>query len=229
MQAPPAPRRPLVLPLLRQAYEIWSLEASWFLFYGFFMLAAAFALGQVPLVGLPLSLALDGPLSAGLVLATRRVTQGERPGPEDFMGGFHGARRMLLLAALSLLVSGLTVVGLVLLLVPGLIVAALLSVATPVLLLENRSLRGCLQRSTLLTRARLWPVAALALLQATLQALLSLPLVDSLLHGTEPTLPQVLPVFLGLGLLGPFHGILGTLLYFRLREESAGGELVKDL
>ena len=211
----PAPP-PLIMPLLQQTYEIWSLEASWFLFYGFFMLAAAYAAGQVPIAGLALSLALDGPLLGGLVLATRRILLQERPEAQDFMGGF---RRALPLAMLSLLISALTLLGLVLAIVPGLIVAALLSVAAPVLLLEGGGLRSCLEVSARLVRPRLWPVVALVVAQAALQVLLALPAMNALLQGQEATLTQALPLFLGLGLLGPFHGILSVVLYQRLRSE----------
>jgi hypothetical protein len=207
--APP----PLFLPALVQSYEIWSLESSWFLFYGFFMLVVALAAGQAPLVGLPLSLALDGPLVGGLVLATRRIQQGERPGIEDFMGGF---RRALPLAALSLIVAAITLAGLLLLLLPGLLAAALLGVATPVMLLESRGLRDSLEASARLVRPRLWPVATLMLLLAAVQGLLALPALGVLLRGEEPGLAQALPLFLGLGLLGPFHGILCAVLYQRL-------------
>ncbi|MDP2360315.1 MAG: hypothetical protein Q8O14_06130 [bacterium] len=216
----PTPRPALLLPLLRQTYEVWSLESNWFLFYGFFMLVAAYAAGQLPVLGLPLSLALEGPLAAGLILATRRVLLEERPGVEDFMGGFRGAQRLTLLALLSLLVSTLVLAGVLLLIVPGILLASLWAVALPALMLEGGGLLDCLRTSVALTRPRLGLVAVLVVAQGLIQLLLALPMARVVLAQGQPTLAQILPFLLGLGLLGPIHGILNTLLYLRLKEEA---------
>ncbi|MFA7331606.1 MAG: hypothetical protein WC326_11100 [Candidatus Delongbacteria bacterium] len=243
MKSPFARRPPLLRPLLRQAMETWSLESPAFLLYGLFMLLAGLAVGQLPLVGLVLTLAVEGPLAGGLILATRSVLLQERPTREDFLGGFQSVRRAFGLATLALivpllglsgwlLVSGaapwLTARGwaaaIPLLAVPGvlLVLAASLfyAVAAQVLLLEGQDPLRSLGASTRLVRRRPLAVALLLLFLALLQVLLALPTLRSLLTQQEPGWVQWVPYLLGMGLLGPFQGILGTLLYFRLRDEG---------
>lgn len=229
MQEFPSPNNPsprssgpvFVQRLLREVFETWTLESGWFLFYGFFMLMAGAALGQLPVVGILLALAVEGPLGVGLVLATRRVVLNERTGPEDLFGGFRGGTRILATSTLSLALMLLSLVGLVALLIPGLLVAALFSVALPVMVLEGGGVWDCLRRSTRMVRPRLWPVLALTLGIGLVEVLLALPTLTSLVAQAEPDTMQTLPFMLGMGLLGPLQGIFTTLLYLHLREEES--------
>jgi hypothetical protein len=244
MKRPRTGHARLVLPLLRQTVETWTLESGAFLLYGLFMLVASLVVGQLPLVGLVLALAVEGPLAGGLVLATRRVLLQERPEREDFLGGFTGIRRSLELSTLALIVPtlglgswlatsasapwlqahGLTwAVSLVAL--PGvaltLAAAWFFAVSSQVLLLEQVPVGRSLRVSWGLVRRRPFAVAALLILFAVLQFLLALPTLLAMLAQHEPTLMQWLPLLLGMLLLSPFQGILGTLLYFRLRDEGS--------
>lgn len=235
----------LLFALLRQSVETWSLESGAFLLYGLFMLVASFTVGQLPVAGLVLALALDGPLAGGVVLATRRLLLQERPEREDFLGGFRGWARAFGLATLALLVPLLGMAawlavsasqgwwtsrgwgwGIWLMGLAGaastLGAAWFFTLSAQVLLLERRDLSGSLRRSAQLVSRRPFSVALLLILLVLAQVLLALPTLAAMLAGSEPSLMQWLPFLLGMGLLGPFQGILGTLLYFRLREEEGG-------
>jgi hypothetical protein len=208
--------------LLRQSFETWTLESGWFLFYGFFMLMAGAALGQIPVAGLVLALAVEGPLAVGLVMATRRVALHERTGPEDLFAGFRGMALATSTGMLALSVAGLSLLGFVALIVPGLLAAAFFSVALPVMVLEGCGVLESLKRSARLVKPRLAPILLIMLGFGLLELLLALPTLRTLLNGAggEPDTMQTLPFMLGMGLLGPLQGIVSTLLYMHLREES---------
>lgn len=224
-QVEPSPRQPsaatFFAQLMRQTFETWTLESGWFLFYGFFMLMVGTALAQIPMVGVLLSLAVDGPLGAGLVLATRSVALNERTGPDDLFGGFRSLRLALANASLSLLVTMLSLAGTILLVLPGMLVAALASVALPVMILEGGGVMACLRRSYRMVRPRLWPVVLLVLLFGVVELMLALPSLRTLLAEAAPDTMQTLPFMLGMGLLGPLQGIASTLLYLQLREAES--------
>ena len=67
----------------------------------------------------------------------------------------------LQLAAVSLVVSAVVLVGLALLIVPGLLVFPLLVLATPLVSLERTGVRSALRRSVAMVRGHYWPAAAL--------------------------------------------------------------------
>lgn len=209
--------------LLRQSFETWTLESGWFLFYGFFMLMAGAGLGQLPVAGLALALAVEGPLGVGLVMATRRVMLNERTGPEDLFTGFRALALALSSSLLALAVALLSLVGLALILLPGLLAAALFSVALPVMVLEGKGVGEALKRSARLVRPRLLPILALMVAFGLVELLLALPTLQTLLatDAAEPDTLQSLPFMLGMGLLGPLQGIVSTLLYLHLHEEEA--------
>jgi len=235
-------RPPLLAPLLRRTLDVWTLESRAFLLFGLLMVTAGLALGQVPVLGLVAALAVEGPLGGGLVLATLRVLQDERPGREDFLGGFRPVARLAGLGMLALLpatlalaawlllgflasglglgAAGVALVGLPLLALV-LVAAVLWSVAVPVLVLEGGTIATVLAGSARLVRRRPWAVALLQLLLLALQMLLALPTLRDLAGQVQPGASASLPFLLGLVLLGPLHGILGTLLYLRLREEGS--------
>jgi hypothetical protein len=234
-------RPPLLAPLLRRTLDVWTLESRAFLLYGLFMVTAGIVLGQLPVMGLVAALAVDGPLAGGLVLATLRVLQEERPGREDFLGGFRPAARLAGLGMLAMLpatlalaawllmgslatwlgigAGGVALVGLPLLVVV-LVAAVLWSVAVPVMMLEGGAVASALRASARLVRRRPWQVALLQVLLLALQMLLALPTLRDLAGQTQPGVSASLPFLLGLVLLGPLQGILTTLLYLRLREEG---------
>lgn len=242
----PRHRPPLLGPLLLRGYEVWSLESGWFLFYGFFMLAAGMGLLAVPVAGIPLALLAEGPLAGGLVLAVRRVLLQERPGIEDFLGGFRGWERLAGLSLLALALAPLSLAALVLPILPELAAgwragagpavpalwlgagcllllfaaSAFLVMAVPALLLERAGPARALLASWRLARRRPGAVLLLVALLDLVQALLARPALVQQLHQQAPGAAATLPLILGMGLLGPIQGVLATLLYLRLRQEE---------
>jgi hypothetical protein len=208
-------REPLLRPVLQRSFDLWRLEAPRFLAFGLLATMLGLLLGQAPLIGLPLSLAVDGPLAAGLVRAARRVSAGERPGSEDFL---LRPEEIAPFAVLGLVTQGLALLASLLLLLPGLLLAALFAVAIPLQLDEPKRVGLTLAGSIALVRPRLGAVFGLTLLLAGLELLLSWPLLAHLLGGGQPTAELLLPLVLGLCLLTPFQGIVAAVLYEHLRR-----------
>lgn len=237
---PTASRPALLGPLFRRALDVWALESRAFLLYGLFMLTAGLVAGQLPVVGVAAALAVGGPLGGGLVLATLRVLQEERPGRDDFLGGFRplsrlaGLAMLAILPAILLLTAWLAVTLLTpylgggslalaaagLLLAPVVVASVLWTVALPALVLEGGSLRHALGASVRLVLRR--PVAV-ALVEGVVLAanlLIGFPALRDLAANVQPSWQTNLPFLLGAVLLGPLQGILTTLLYLRLRGEG---------
>lgn len=208
-------REPLLLPVLQESFNVWRQEAPRFLAFGLLATTAGLLLGQLPLIGLPLSLAVDGPLLAGLVRATRAVRAGERPGAETFL---LRPEEMAPFALLALATQACVLLGSLLLLLPGLLAMAWFSVAIPEQLDEPGPLAAVLKRSALLVQPRLGSVLALSLLLSGFELLLSLPMLSMVVDGVQPGPEQLLPLLTGLCLLMPFQGIAACVLHEKLRR-----------
>jgi hypothetical protein len=237
---PTASRPALLGPLFRRTLDVWTLESRAFLLYGLFMLTAGLAAGQLPVVGMAAALAVGGPMGGGLVLATMRVLQEERPGRDDFLGGFQPVSRLAGLAMLAilpaiLLVAAWLALSLVthhvgggsvalalagLFLAPVLVASVLWTVALPALVLEGGSLRHALGASVRLVLRRPLAVALVEAVALAANVLISFPAVRDLAANAQPSWQANVPFLLGAVLLGPLQGILTTLLYLRLREEE---------
>lgn len=204
---------PLVLPVLQESFDLWRQEAPRFLAFGALATVVGVLVGQLPLIGLPLALAIEGPLAAGLARAAWRLRAGERPGAEDFL---LRPEQWAPFLALSLTVQCLFLLGALLLVVPGLLAMAWFSVAVPAQLRTPGPLVVTLRRSVALVQPRLFSVLGLTLLLAGFELLISLPIFRSLLDGTQPTLERLLPLLIGLCLLTPLQGIAAAVLHDRL-------------
>lgn len=237
---PTASRPSLLGPLFRRTLDVWTLESRAFLLYGLFMLTGGLVAGQLPVVGMAAALAVGGPMGGGLVLATVRVLQEERPGRDDFLGGFQPLSRLAGLAMLAILPAILLVaawlalsllnphlgggtaalVAAALLLAPVLVVSVLWTVSLPALVLEGGSLRQALGASVRLVLRRPMAVALVEGVVLAANLLISFPAVRDLAANVQPSWQTNVPFLLGAVLLGPLQGILTTLLYLRLREEE---------
>lgn len=200
--------------LMGAGIQIWSAESMRFLGYGLLMLLASFVVTQLPIIGFPLALMLEGPLVAGVVHATRRIQLHERPEVDDFIAGFAQTLPLGIASLASALVAAL---GTVLLILPGLIAASVLWILIPVLVAEGGTLQSAFVRSWNLARPQLLPLVLLRLAFFVLEFLIVLPPMEALFKGVQPSIEQVLPALLGAWLLGPFKAILATLVYSRLR------------
>jgi hypothetical protein len=207
--------------LFKAGLHVWSMESTRFLGFGLLMLLGSFTVTQIPVLGIVLGLALEGPLVAGVALATRRVLLGERPEPEDFAGGFSNMRVFLLLASAALI--SMAIVGLgSLLILPGIFAAAVFWIVVPVLVFEGGNVRTALKRCLELSRPQLFQLIVIRLLFLAVEVLVMIPVLEAMLAGGQPTLSQLMPGLLAAWLLGPFQAILATLAYFKLRGGPEG-------
>jgi hypothetical protein len=204
----------ILLPVLLKGFEIWRLEAFSFLAFGVFMVAVSMLLGQVPLFGLALSLAVNGPLVAGIVHATRKSVLNEKPTINDFL---KGAELMGPLMALSLVTSVLTYLGLFLLIIPGLVAHVLFCLVIPMMICEGRDIKSSIIESVNLTKQYFLPVLGLVSIFLVIEIIFTLPSLKSILQQTEPAFSVIAPAALGMVLFGPLSAIVTALLYFRLR------------
>ncbi len=202
--------------LFKAGLHVWSLESTRFLGFGLLMLLGSFTVTQIPVLGFVLGLALEGPLVAGVALASRRVLLGERPETEDFAGGFSSVHAFLLLASAALITMAIAGLG-ALLILPGIFAAAVFWIVIPVLVFEGGNVRTALKRCLELSRPHLFQLILIRLIFLAVEVLVMIPVLEAMLAGGQPTLNQLLPGLLAAWLLGPLRGILATLALFKLR------------
>lgn len=196
--------------MIKLAFRVWREEPWRFLLFGAFVTGLNLLCGQANVPGVFLALALEGPLVAGLVLATVAIREGRRPGTAEFLGG---QARMGPLVFLALVTGLVSLAGMALLVIPGLVISTLWFCVVPVMVLQGGTLGQVLKDSQTLVRPVFWAVLSLQILLAAAEALVSLPLVYNLLDEQATTLETLLPVLLAQCLLVPFSGILITLVY----------------
>jgi hypothetical protein len=202
--------------MLREAFRIWREEPWRFLLFGAFVTGLNLLCGLANIPGILIATALQGPLTAGLVLATLAIREGRRPGTADFLGGQTMMRPLLWLALVTGLIS---LAGFVLLVIPGLVISTLWFCAVPVMLLQGGTLKEVLKTSQTLIAPVFLAVFSLELLLAATEALVSLPLAYRMMDQQAMNLETALPVMLAQCLLVPFSGILATLVYLERTGE----------
>ena len=204
------PNRNLILPVLKRGLELWSMEFVRFLSYGLFMVLLSAMAGMLPLIGVILGLAIEGPLMAGLFAAARMTARGESPSLQAFAEGGRGFDTLLLL---SLITQLLCLLGGLLLVIPYFLLSTAFSLVLPVMVYEKLSIRDCFRRSWELVRPRFLQVLGLVLFVEMVQGVLSLPLLKQMISSAQPSPNVLFPVLLGMMLLGPLTGIWTWLLY----------------
>jgi hypothetical protein len=209
----------LLLPLLKSGFDVWRIEAPRFLLYGVVIVSTSLLLGMVPLVGPLLNIAIEGPLLAGIFIATRRVLAYEVPEIEDFTGGF---RLVIPLMTVALLKTLLSIAGLFLLVIPGIVVYTLFSLALPIVLFEGKEAKAALRESWKRVLPHFWIVLTVGVLLGLLSTVVTYPVLETILNEGMPSLDTLLPSLLGSCFLTPLGAIYVTLIYFGLREEQTG-------
>ncbi len=220
------PNRNLVYSVLKRGLELWSMEFVRFLAFGLFMVLLSTAAGMLPIIGLALGLAIEGPLVAGLLVAAKLTANGETPTLQAFA---EGGRRFESLLLLSLVSQLICLLGGILLVVPYFLLSTALAVVLPVMVFEQLPLRDCLVRSWQLVRPRFLPVLGLIVIVELIQGVLSLPLLKQMISSTQPAPNVLFPVLLGMMLLGPLMGIWTWLLYEALAHPTDRSAWTDDL
>jgi hypothetical protein len=149
------------------------------------------------------------------------------------------------LAALMIVIGMFTAIGLVLLIVPGILIALRFSLAVPVAVIEQETIRGAMSRSADLTEGHRWRILLIwvlfFLLTWVIAAVLGIPVgiatvMSAGVGGPGIVLPgwvlvmNVLSSFVASCLAGPFMTIAFAVLYYdiRVRKEAFDLKLLMD-
>lgn len=145
-----------------------------------------------------------------------------------------GARRLLPLIAMMIVMYIGLVIAFILLVIPGIWLYAAWGVATPALLIEHLGPFGALGRSYRLVRGR-WRATAAVLLvaflmAATLSSIVSGLLTAIALSSSNPSVPFAVLISLLSGVVSglivqPFQATVTTVLYYDLRVRREGYDL----
>ncbi|MCA9782158.1 MAG: hypothetical protein KDC10_07185 [Calditrichaeota bacterium] len=206
------PSHILVTLLLKEAFAVWREEPWRFLLFGVFITGLNLLCSLASIPGVMIFTALQGPLFAGLALATVSVEAGQRPGTAEFLGG---SRMMGPLMLLSLLTGLISLAGYMLLVIPGLLISTIWFCVVPWMILRGETLSESLKGSQALVMPAFLAVFVLEVLLAAVDALVSLPLLQRVLSEEGSSLETLMPVLLANCLLVPFSGILATLVFLQ--------------
>lgn len=115
--------------------------------------------------------------------------------------------------------------GLVLLIIPGLVLLTWWAVASPVVVLENKSGPAALGRSRELVKGHGWTVFGLILVVNIVTSIVA-EILGAILRSVL-SFSEIAQIFGGLAipniLLGPISALLSVVIYWALRGDSAGG------
>ncbi len=207
------------LSLLGAAFRVWQQEALRFVLFGAFMTFVVLISGQVPLLGIPLSAGLQGPLEAGPVYATLKILRGGRPDTTEFLGG---SRLMAPLFLVSLLANMAGFVGLFLFVIPGLLISTWWLMAIAEMAVKPQaSLWNVMQESGAKMKPVFFTGFLLVFIFTILEAVVTLPALQSMLEDNTPGAQAIFPVFLAQTLLTPIGGIAVTLLFIERSPDVA--------
>ncbi|HYF11587.1 MAG TPA: hypothetical protein VEC09_04735 [Actinomycetota bacterium] len=220
--------------------EAWSMYRAHFRHFvaislAFYVVLAAFAILLVLLLGPFGAIAaafvgLAGVfwVQAALVTAVEDVRDGRADlGVRETIAGIRPHVNRLSFAAIGMLilliiVAFLIALGFALFVIPGiaLLIAFVIflvrwSLLVPVLVLEDKTVFGALDRSQELVKGRTWP--ALKVIVGTLLVGLAAAIVVRLVLSPFPEWVESLGGFLTSALIAPFIAVAWTFMYYRLR------------
>ncbi|HEO65004.1 MAG TPA: hypothetical protein ENI73_03940 [Spirochaetes bacterium] len=157
-------------------------------------------------------------LSAFIIHIVSKKYLGKTLSTSDYIGA--SLPLLISIFLLSLLETGLILLGFILLIVPGLILAVGFSVSVNALVVERLSPVQSLRRSWRLTRGKRWPILGLMVLYGVTNLLVTYSII-LLIANIYPNIYDITGYILS-ALSGPIGSCIFVVVYFNLRVEKEG-------